>query len=369
MRQFMHALAMTTCAVTAASAFGQTVRFIEVEETLPWNSFTGLSANERGDVAFSSTTELARRSFVARAGAAAQIISPNDVVLGDPFVMGIADDGHVMLVASQERDGASWRQLYRYYDNDNVGFAAEVPWSFWGNTATSSAGHAAFYSSQDNSQTHHLVLINPDNSASTPSNPGALPFVFDANRHGVFAGYAERTNPPANDALTVDATGQFRFIDDRGHIEALAINDHGIVVGTHASDGAYPGRDAMFFWDTASEDFTSIDAPDGTRSVIPRAINNDGLVGGHFRIFDSVVSEYAFIWSDDTGFIDPHNFLSDELLGTRLATINDITDAGLVVGTARFADGTWGVWTLQIPAPASSLALGGLAALGLRRRR
>ncbi len=369
MRHSFHTLAAATCALLTTSAFGQTIRILEVQETLPWNSFTGLSANERGDIAFSSTTEVARRSFLARAGAAAQIISPNGLVLGDPFVMGIADDGHVMMVAGEERDGASWRQLYRYYDNDNVAFAAEAPWSFWGNTATSSAGHAAFYSSQDNSQTHQLVLINPDNSVSTPSNPGALPFVFDANRFGVFAGYASRTNPPANDALTVDATGQFRFIDDRGHIEALAINDHGIVVGTHASDGVYPGRDAMFFWNTASDGFISIDAPDGTRSVIPRAVNNDGLVGGNFRIFDSVISEYAFLWSADTGFIDPHDFLPDELLGARLATINDITDSGLVVGTARFADGTWGVWTLQIPTPASSLALGGLALVAARRRR
>ena len=370
MRQANPFLVAVCCACTLATASAQTIRFIELDETLPWDSFSGVSANERGDVAFTTTTDFGLRSYIVRAGETARIIAPTGFMLGYARVMGIADDGHVMLVNTVEREKSSWRQLYRYYDNDHVVFAAEAPWSYWGNTATSSAGHAAFYSSPVDSQSHRLVLINPDNTVSMPSDPGGLPFVFDANRHGVFAGRAGLSAPPADDALIVDAAGQYQFLSDQGHIGGAAINDHGSSLGAHASDGVYPGRDAMFLWDTVSGDFESVAiAPDWARSVNPMAINNAQLIGGHFRIWDNETPEYAFLWSAETGYIDPHQFLSDELQGVRLTTISDITDSGLVVGTGRFADGTWGVFTLQIPAPGSSFALGGLALLGLRRRR
>lgn len=110
------------------------------------------------------------------------------------------------------------------------------------------------------------------------------------------------------------------------------MNDHDVVVG-RTYDTDYRG----FIWDAATGDATILKGPDPLHpiGVDARAINNQGMVVGSMQE-DNASPVVAYYWTAADGMMALPPLVPDGY-----ATATDINDGGTIIGVARAGDGLY----------------------------
>lgn len=195
--------------------------------------------------------------------------------------------------------------------------------------------------------------------------PGLYSLVADINDHGQVAGVAAYTDDSIDHAARLDADG-VQLLGDLGggFSRSTAINNGGDVVG-------YSGVSSDVwhaFRYTDAGGIVDLD-PTGFRSMA-EAINDHGLAGGRFWASDGA-EQRAFIADATSGLIDLNTLLDPSTgAGWTLLEVNDINNAGQIVGTGLFggAERAFVLSAVAAPVPEPAAWLLALVAWPLLRR-
>lgn len=339
--------------------------------------------NNRGDVSFHFTPSPFRgltQSYIRWADGTLEEVSidlPDGAQgIGNAYVWGIDDSGVALVVRDSRVDGDERRGVYRYERGGAATLAGDFDRVSLSNAAIGRHGHIAVLRAEvAGVDSAGLVLLDPGDAQTVVGRPaGQTPIVFGINAHGEGAGTVQGAGVGYR-ATRFGADGGVVTLDQFDRSFANDINDAGTVAGWRSPEpfGGSDDNADVFLWRDGASDVEFLARPEGAMSAYATAINNLEWVGG-VAIYEGpqglpFTREQAILWMPGSDPLNLNEYFAAHLNGATLMSVEDISDTGWIVGIARDAMGFEQLFLAQIPAPASSLALGGLALLGVRRRR
>ncbi len=146
------------------------------------------------------------------------------------------------------------------------------------------------------------------------------------------------------------------------------LNNEGVAIGRITPENNI-GDTSAFLWDTNTGEITRLDPPKGFTAIYATALNDMGWFTAHLELEEG--SRVPYIWTPETGFFELSSLIRPgEMIN--FSNVLDLNNQGeILIKGGAFVDGDWreALFVVTIPAPASSLALGGLAVFATRRRR
>jgi hypothetical protein len=337
--------------------------------------------NERGDIAFNRRLAQGQAApFVRWADGHLESISvqqpPPYQSTFAPRAIGVTDAGAVMVEYNALHSTLpARRHVLAYYRGGLSQLVMDVGPTSISSAAAGGNGHLALLADYNGLDEGHLYLRDPEGQTTFVGRPeGGTPIISAVNDYGAAAGHLNR--PMNQNVLRVLPDGAVELLDHEHDIYGRGINNHGTVTGSYYDpDGANgEGASTIFVWREGTTEATYLETPDRYESANAFAINDSDWITGRLyeRLPDATgggLLQHAFVYTPELGFINLNDMFADELDGAQLLNAAALNESGTIVGTARMANGGITVFVVTIPSPASSLALGGVALLGLRRRR